>query len=153
MSQIETEHNGHKITYAENEDVWRCWDMGVEAKTLSAVKTKLKKLDADARRCNVPVLVLHHYGCEIDAVGVATLIEGKDVWVTSKDRRGKTERRKKPINLLLLDTAENRAAIKAASARRKEGEAIIKEADAMVHRLHRVTIDDLKSLPPEEETQ
>lgn len=151
MSRIETEHNGHVITYAENEDVWRCWQMSVEAKTLSALKTKLNKLDATARRCNVPVIVLHPYGCEADAIGVATLIDGGDVWVTYKDRRGNTERRKRPMGLLLLDTPRNRADIKAASARHKEAEAIIKEAEAMMAALPRVTAVDLRSLTANEE--
>jgi hypothetical protein len=151
VSRIETEHNGHRVTYAENEDVWRCWDMNVEGKTLSAVKTKLNKLDADARRCNVPVIVLHHYCCEVDAVGLATLIDGNEVWVTSKDRRGRAERRKVSMSRILLDTAENRAAIEAASVRRKEGEAIIKEANAMVSELPHVTVDDLKSITLKEE--
>lgn len=148
--RIEVIHNGHQITYAENEDVWRCWSMNVEAKTLSALKTKLNKLDADARRCNVPVLVLHHYGCGIDAIGLATLIDGNEVWVTSKDRRGSAERRKMPMRRILLDTPDNRAAIGIAEARRKEGEAIVKEADAMVSVLPRVTIEDLRPLTPKE---
>jgi hypothetical protein len=144
--RIEVTHNNHQITYAENEDLWRCWNMNVEAKTLSALKTKLNKLDADARRCNVPVIILHHYGCEADAVGLATLIDGKDVWVTSKNRRGSVERRKISMDRIVLDTLEHHATIKAASVRRKEGEAITKEADAMVAALPRVTIEDLKSL-------
>ena len=151
MSRIETEHNGHKIAYAENEDVWRCWAMDVEGKTLSAVKTKLNKIDAEARRVSVPVILLHHWGCQVDAVGVATLIEKDDVWVTTKDRHGSTERRKKPMGVILLDTPENRSAIKAAAARRKEGEAITKEADDMMSSLPRVTAADLKSLTPKEE--
>jgi hypothetical protein len=151
MTRIETSHNGHVITYAENEDVWRCWDMNIEAKTLSAIKAKLNKVEADARRCNVPVIVLHRYGCEVDAIGIATVIDGKDVWVSSKDTRGRAVRSKKSMGSILLDTPENRAAIKAATARRREGDKIIKEANAMWSAIPRVTPEALKSLPPKQE--
>jgi len=146
MSRIETEHNGHAITYAENEDVWRCWSMNVEGKTLSAVKAKLNKLDADARRVNVPVIVLNHYGCTVDAIGLATLIDKGDVWIAAKDRRGSTQRSKTSMSRIVLDTPENREAIKAASAKEKQAESVMKEAEGMVYAIPRVTADDLKSL-------
>lgn len=52
---IETEHRGYKISYAENEDVWRCWDLEEDAPTLSALKRKIDKHDK-ARRTATEVI-------------------------------------------------------------------------------------------------
>ena len=117
MSQITTEHNGHQIVYAENEDVWRCWGMELEAKTLTALKTKLNAADAAARRVgNVKVIVLSHYG-EF-SMGVVTLLEGeKHAWVSPRvpgeKVLGRRSRTKVQLDERALDTPVVRDAVEA----------------------------------------
>ena len=47
---IETEHKGYKITYSDNEDVWRCWELNVEHEKLSKLKQRIDRLSLEARK-------------------------------------------------------------------------------------------------------
>lgn len=150
MSQITTEHAGHEITYSENEDVWRCWNLDAEAKTLSALKAKINKHLAEARRIgNVRVWKIE-WG-DAPALHVVTLLEGDAAaWVSKVN--GKTNgrmrdkvREKASLKNLVLDTPENRAAIEAWRAlERAAAEASRKARDAK-EALPHPTQEDLKA--------
>lgn len=152
MSQITTEHNGHQIVYAENEDVWRCWGMDLEAKTLSALKTKMNAADAAARRVgNVRVFIIPSYSGDIEE-GLVTLLEGDGhAWVVppagKKEVRGRRSRAKTEISSLALDTPAAREAIEAWDrAREFSREAAQAERDAKAA-IPRATRADLAGTP------
>src|SRR6059058_4999435 len=41
MTDLKTGYKNFTIVYAENQDLWRCWELDVEAATLSALKRKI----------------------------------------------------------------------------------------------------------------
>lgn len=150
MSQITTEHSGHEIVYSENEDVWRCWNLDAEAKTLSALKVKINKHLNEARRLdNVRVWKLDWGGTpELYSV---TLLEGDGAaWVskvapgTSKGRREKV-REKALLKDLVLDTAENRAAIEMWRSLESAARTAQQKATDAKAAIARVTVGDLRT--------
>lgn len=116
---IETEHNGHHITYSENEDVWRCHALDLDAKTLSALKTKINKIDSESRRVNVEVVYpdRHGFGGKKVMTVLATVIDGDGVWTLFPEggmrggRQTKLIRKKLPISCVAENTPETAAAV------------------------------------------
>ena len=47
---IETEHKGYRISYSDNEDVWRCWELNIEHEKLSKLKQRIDRLSLEARK-------------------------------------------------------------------------------------------------------
>ena len=124
---IETEHLGYAIRYAENEDVWRCEALSLDAKTLSALKSKMGKTLADARRVEpVPVLIAERsYGATY-RTGMMVLPDagGKKAWCMIDDGTEWWQGAKRPAikreliayDAMIPDTADNRAALDALQA-------------------------------------
>lgn len=122
--RIETEHLGYAIHYSENEDVWRCQSLDLEAKTLSAIKSKMGKTLADARRVE-PVAVLVVTGRQGASYRTGKMVlpdaDGKKAWCMVDDgtewwrgaQRPVTKRELHDYKSLLPDTPENRAALDA----------------------------------------
>lgn len=54
MSQITLEHLGYEIQFSEDPEEWRCRDLDMRAKTLKALKAKMSKQDAAARKVSMP---------------------------------------------------------------------------------------------------
>lgn len=147
MSQIKTEHAGYEIVYSENGDLWRCWNLEVEAKTLSALKTKINQCLAEARRVdNVRVWKLDWSGGP--KLYAVTLLDGEaHAWVSpvdSLDRKGKT-RERADFDKLILDTPENRAAIEAWRALERASRAAAIAASEARDAIPRVTVEALKA--------
>lgn len=127
MTQIKTEHNGREITYAENQDIWRCWDLEMEASTLSALKAKLDKFDADQRRvAQVPAFRIGsmYERPEKEPVQIVLVVaekdipewhksEGPQVWVVPTSKKGSKSRQKVSLSSLMPDTPEAAAAYEA----------------------------------------
>lgn len=169
MTDITTEHNGHMIRYSENEDKWTCWAMSVEAKTLSALKTKLNKLDADSRRVNVTAIKLsYHTDPESAHEVTVTVIEPqreaekprwgsttppappeREAWVTyqtSKYRgvdKPDMKREKVELKRLLPATPEVRAMLKKARDMSAAIKAAQDELKRYVETIPRYTAEDL----------
>jgi hypothetical protein len=154
---IETTHNGHVIRYSENADEWVCSDLDVRGKTLSAIKTTINKVDADARRvANVPVIIVTQYSAH--EFGKVTLIENGSAWVSIFLRKGNggkpdlTSRRKINLKNMVLDTPENRRLLAAAIELSKNVEdARVKAAEAREN-IPRITVADLKGTPDTKES-
>lgn len=146
---IETKHGEHTIAYSENEDIWRCWDMNVEGKTLSAVKQKLNKIDAENRRvASVPVVIVSDWGSGVEGTGVVTLRDGeRAAWtMVSKKHYAKPRREKVRLASMVLDTPENRAKLNEYTALRKIASDASKAASAHLEAIPRVTDADLAGL-------
>jgi hypothetical protein len=142
---IKTEHNGYEITYSENEDLWRCWTLELEAKTLSALKTKMNKLDADRRRLDMPqVWHLTYSGPKLKK---ATLIEDGAVWLLAggDDKRGR-QREKVGLENTVIDTPANRQAIEMYVAAEEVARKAQRTAYEMRQAIPRATAADLMAL-------
>lgn len=113
---LETTHAGYQIHYSENDDLWRCWELDLDAPSLSALKNKINQWDAKARRLsNIPVLILSQYDRK-PSRGTATMIDRDGgVWCaveTATRHHGvKSERKKLKPESLILDNPEGRSAI------------------------------------------
>jgi hypothetical protein len=147
MTEVSVEHNGKKIVYSENQDVWRCWEMDLEAKTLSALKNKMNKVDAEARRLgNVAAFIMEEHQQKPTPV-VLTMIDGDAAWGIRKSITENSNRRQKiPFKDLIPDTPEGRAAIIALQTKYRELSAIREEAKALYAAIPRMTLDMLKSI-------
>lgn len=148
--KVETTHNGHTIRYDEDEDMWACEAMSLKARSLSGVKTKLSKIDADARRINAPVLMITRYsstkvGKEANAVLVD--VDKKHVFVMVGGRREKVE-----IDEVVVDTPENRALFAELEAARLAATAASNRIAAMTRTIPRATVEGLLKLGSEPKT-
>ncbi len=148
---IETEHNGHKITYAENEDVWRCWALDLDAKTLGALRTKINKIDAEARRVdNVNAIKVNEHGFGSHEPVEIVMVDGDSAWVIHRQQRmwrGQMEpklvREKVKLHQLALDLPETVVAFdRLAEARAAERAATLAAREA-VAAIPRVTAAEL----------
>jgi len=120
MADIKTDHNGHEIVYSENQDVWRCWKLDLEAKTLSALRNKINKIDADARRINIEVIRVGSYHQPTSDRVNCTMIDadGESAWVIETKThkvygvtKTETTRRKVDLRSLAECSPENEALI------------------------------------------
>lgn len=143
MSQIETTYLDQRIVYAENEDVWRCWALDIEAPTLSALKEKIRKVDADARRMDRPALHFEYNGTKPTLCTIVMLDAERDkVWITKKEG-GTLRRHKVTLDRIVLDTPENRALIAEFQALAREAEAARAKSDAARAKIPSPTRDEL----------
>lgn len=127
MSQIETEHKDYKIRYSENEDVWRCWELDLEAKTLSALKAKINQIDAAGRKLDrVSVYVFGGYGLPKEAIALSWAGKGK-LWILEGKRRSQ-----EPCDRISRVTPEITAAIKQAGQLQSQAQEIRKQADSIL---------------------
>lgn len=64
---IETKHREHVIRLREDDDTWVCTDIGIENKSLSAVKRKLDELNKSERRVDVEALLINkgHWSTDV----------------------------------------------------------------------------------------
>jgi hypothetical protein len=129
-------HNEHEVSYHEDDNSWRCPSLSVEASSLAALRAKINKIDADARRINVSVLVRDYSGWN---AAQATLFEGdRSVWVS----QGKS-RRKEAVSGVIFDTPENRAIISEVNKEVARLQAEVKDQQSRLGALPRVTMASL----------
>ena len=161
--RIEVDFNGITIHYSENEDLWRCASFDVEGKTLSAVKAKVNKLLADARRLArrlaepIAVFTVDSWSMKASEKGVVTLVESdKKVWlITTKtvwwkgEQREEKARSKIDIEREILDTPEARAVLKDVREKIAALEARIRTEKARIEALPRLTPEMISKLPKE----
>lgn len=156
---IETEHRGYKVHYAENQDVWRCWSLEVDAPTLSGVKRKIDKHDK-ARRTpteTIPALLISYSG-GIEPVSICMMADapkaekyggqmGK-VWVYTQPGQSKARSKVELDKLVALahpDAPARLQAYRDAVEARKAATAI--EAEAL-KAIPRFTYEALAALLP-----
>lgn len=162
VERIETDYQGRAIHYAENQDVWKCESLELEAKTLTALKNKMGKLLADDRRVNArPVLIMaQDYDATIKTGNVVLLTEkGKSAWVMVDAgeewwrgaKRPVTKRMKFAISQLMDPTPENYAAIEEAKRVAKEAQAMAQKAREMRQAIPRLSLEILKDMGSDDE--
>jgi hypothetical protein len=158
MGEIKIEHNGHTITYSENEDVWRCWALEAEAKTLSILKTKINKIDAEARRVDVKVFEIDRLSKEQKIVKCLMVdADGKSVWILEEGKtkfRGedvKGRRKKTLVTSIAEVTPENRALIGAYHQAVADEDKARRRTAAALEAIPRLTVDRLRELGASQE--
>ena len=63
MAEIKITHQGFDITFAENENIWRCWKLNIENENLSKLKQKINKhISVALKTMNIDCAVLDKYG-------------------------------------------------------------------------------------------
>ncbi len=151
---LETEHNGYKIHYAENEDVWRCWDLNLDGKTLSAVKAKINTEIKRAREITaMPALVFDaSYSTEAREVVITLIADEKRVWTLGRGRWGDQNKREKTnIELLFADNDENRKTLAEMKALSEQVSAINGRIKRLKEAIPRLTMTDLSRIQKESE--
>lgn len=130
---IETEYRGYNLRYVENEDIWRCFDLDIEASKLSALKSKVAKIDNDARKAEATPVFVIQWGRVVGGVLLSWVDDGH-VWVVCDKRR-----RKEKAADIVLDTPEVRAEINRAVTLEKQAQTLRAEASAIHAALPRIS--------------
>ena len=146
MSEIQTEHQGYKIRYAENEEVWRCWDLDLQSKSLAALRTKIaaaaRKLRV-AQAAGLEVWVGNSWGGGDMKLGVIDALDpdGKRaaVFIGQAGGDGKRQRSKFDIANLLPRNPDQDAKIATMRSLLSEADRLRREADAIGKTLVRYT--------------
>ncbi len=149
---LETEHNGYKISYAENEDVWRCWDLSLDGKTLSAVKAKINTEIKRAREITaMPALAFDgSYSTEAREVVITLIADESRVWTLGRGRWGDQNKREKTsIELLMADNDENRKTLAEMKALSDKSDSIIREIKRLRESIPRLNMGDLSRIEKE----
>lgn len=162
---ITIEHNGRELHFIEHDESWSCRSMNMYAKSLKALKAKLDKFDGQARRVNVPVMIVDtHFDGSIKRAEIVMIAKPRDwetdysaklpnhrgygtkpsVWV-SEIKGNETSRAKVALDRCLSPSPENIAAVEAARAKFSEAKRIRAEGEAIIAALPRLSIDDLTS--------
>lgn len=132
MTEITTAYREYKIGYAENEDVWRCWDLGVAAPTLGKVKAMIDSVLREAMKAAAPAVWNISWG-DPRLVKITSLdADGKHAWVMDDGKRQKVNLRN-----LILSTPEHDVIIAVAIREREDGLALLEAADRRMKALRR----------------
>lgn len=159
---LKIEHNGRDLTFHEHDESWSCHAMNMRAKSLKALKAKLDKFDGQARRVNVPVMIVGTHGDKARRAEIVMIAKPKDweidyeaktsgfeprpkrpsVWVSSV-QGNETKREKVLLDRCLPVSAEVTEALEAAQAKFAEATRIRSEGAAIIAGLARLSIEDL----------
>jgi hypothetical protein len=156
--RIETEFRGYAIYYSENEDVWRCHALDMDAETLTKLKNKIGRYLARIAKTAESIPAFHvAYGdsfhpCNIVSVSnslnykkepeVWTFTERQEMW--RGEYRTVRDRKKYDASSIILDTPENRVLIAEAERLRAIERHAKKEADAAARIIPRVDVSTLR---------
>ena len=103
---IETEHNGHAITYREEYNTWTCFQLDLEANSLAGLKQKINTHDSEMRRVEkVTAWRIDHWD-GMKKVIVTLIVDDKECWIATKKKRERVK-----FDALAPDTEEVRAAL------------------------------------------
>lgn len=158
--RIAIDYKEFEITYSENENVWRCYAVNVEAPSLQGVKNKINAFLAEARRMEgvAALLVSSRYNyrapepCRVQMIAEKTsAIQGDMVWVAVDnwvmwrgEKINRPERRKVEAKSVVVDTQENRALIAAAEAQIAKMREAEKSADHALAAIPRIDLSAFK---------
>lgn len=149
MSNLSVEHRGYSISFATNEEVWRCWTLDIEDKSLAKVKAKINKIERDLRNAEIKQIdaIAIETWHSFETITILSLASEGAAWIMTKSGR----REKKSLQRLALVTDENKATIKQIRELREEAARLGKHADKLVEAIPRVTVEALRALSIEGE--
>lgn len=155
-SRHTVEYRGYELTWLENNDIWNCFALDVEAKSFTALKEKVRKLSSQERQmeCFDAVLVrsdgeawaVSGEGQTVKVSMVAHRHHGspRDVWVMEDQPGNQPPRRvKRPIANLCLPTGQNLAKINEAKGLYRQATDLNKQANEVMKGVVRLTLEDV----------
>ncbi|MGE3914678.1 MAG: hypothetical protein AB7F78_03180 [Hyphomicrobiaceae bacterium] len=140
---IETDHLGQRIIYSENSDTWQCLEMELQAKSLSALKTKIADALNAARKCDVEAIYFPSFS-SWEKAKVTMLVEPDEAWIVHPEGK-KMRRRKVKFNELLPDTPESVRLIKEWRDLSAAAESARRAAEAARAAIPRLSPDDCRA--------
>lgn len=142
--EIKVTHNGHIITFSEGRDMWDCYAVNIEHKSLAELKRKLDTWDARFRRLTKPLKVVstgRGWSGEFENLTVVSIDRDQAcVWTKSKGGR----REKKRLYELMPDNAETREAVAKVLKIDKQREALSQERERIKSELPTLKIEDVR---------
>jgi hypothetical protein len=130
MAELKVEHHGFSINFSENEDLWRCYALGFEHKSLLKLKQKINKwLRERLDKANIVVAFKDRNGWgdfkKATVVGMVNDEPGY-YWILleEEDRRQKVK-----LTELYPWSDELVAAMKIRDEKKREAQALIKAAE------------------------
>jgi hypothetical protein len=142
---FEFEYMGFKVSFAENDEVWRCWALDVEHKSMAKVKSMIsQKVREEVKTANL-IYGIKNWG-SVKKVQVIGLVDGKGdhVWTKSMDRDERRSREK--MDTLFPWTLENEAIIAEADVLEKQGNALLSLARKKREEIKSMTEQSLANL-------
>lgn len=158
------EHNGHRVSYDEDDNTWECSSLNLSASSLKALRQKINAIDLAVRRVdNVRALHISSYGSEVEPCIITSIVDAKNCWTTTVRTRGRRlgggeytakEREQCAFESLALDNEDTKLAIarwKRAEAKSREAGNAAEAAKKAIPRLTRAQLLELKVTQAEEE--
>jgi len=146
---IRTTYNEYDIYYDETADLWKCNDMQMEAKTLSALKAKIRDaLRADVTPLNIPALVCGSYSTDFSKVTIREMAQkasyevNDKVWVMAP-QGNKSIRKQELLENLYADDHGNRLIIEDIKSLSRQANELHRQAADLKRTMRKVTRADL----------
>jgi len=145
MAEIEFTHQGFKITFSENDEVWRCWTLNFEDKSLSKLKQKINKhISVTLKKVTTPFALLSSWGggdivkCSI----ISRDAKSGRFWVV---KEGENRRSQVEPKYLAPWTKEIEDRLAEADEVTRRGKALLREADAIRKKITAMTEEEIES--------
>ncbi len=161
MPMIQTTHRDYMIHYSENEDVWRCSDLGLDRATLTLLKNAINRKLAAANKSRGTIdamEIVRDYDGEMEPVKITGRAppgykSEPRVWVMKQHwaKGEKLVRRMVSISSLFINTPENAAKASGVEALNKQIAALNKERYEAMKAISRLTVDDLAELEKDDD--
>lgn len=166
---LEVVHRDFKIHYAENRDVWECYDLSLEAPTLSKLKDKVNRfVQKLGKKVGLPAYFQEHRSgstltkCMVvsapfvkkemdwDAKGYERIVKDIDyVWIAFDYGQTK-KRRQERLGNLFPDSDETRAAMEAIALLHSEERRLEERRNVALGQMTRMKPSDISGLKPDE---
>lgn len=164
---LSTEYRGYTISYSENEDKWRCYDVGAESEKLSSVKRKIDTMHRKMRKENsVPCLDVSTYSGvraveaviveylgpirqtkSFERVGTGDVIDHEVAYMSNKTSLSKTPSRQKGrLSSLFAETPENLQAIEDMKAIDGKIKALDEERKTIAKSMRSISFEEIKPI-------
>lgn len=143
----DVKHNGYDIRYREDENLWSCHTLDLEARSLKALRQKINEIDAVQRRVDhVKAIKVDRWSGNGRPCVVTLIHDDGECWITEHARGAYKSRSKVSFNDLVLDNEENRAALVVVKAAKAAAERASKHVETLTKALPRVTRAQLLEL-------
>lgn len=145
MSEIKITHQGFDITYAENENVWRCWKLNVEDKSLTGLRQKINKMISKALKdMSLECFVINEYGGSEITKARITSRDAKtgEFWIVKEGNERRARVKGQYLRPWTTEIEETLAEVKRIQA---EGYDLIRKSDALRKSIKPLTQEQLEA--------
>lgn len=139
---LETEYLGFTIVFADNEEVWRCWELNVEHKSLSKCKALISHKVREEIATASLICGLRTWG-SVKKVQVVGLIDGKPDQVRVKSLEDDERRTLEKMSDLFRWSPENEALLAEADRLANEARDLSKRAEKTREQIKMMSAHDV----------